>query len=144
MQASFDVTPRSGGRFHVTGRVAGTGRADLRGDAGADRERYRRADRPDFRAARADPADWPTLVDEAEQSDEETPDPPEPIENGIIDLGRLATDALFLAARSLSPQAGCRIRAGGRGRRSGRSPVRGAEGAEGGPEKPGTRKPKGK
>jgi len=24
-------------------------------------------------------------------------DPPEPIENGAIDLGRLATDALFLA-----------------------------------------------
>ena len=36
------------------------------------------------------------LVDEAEESDEEIPDPPEPIENGIIDLGRLATDALYL------------------------------------------------
>ena len=37
------------------------------------------------------------LVDEAEESDEEIPDPPEPIVDGIIDLGRLATDALFLA-----------------------------------------------
>jgi len=37
------------------------------------------------------------LVDEAEHSDGETPDPPEPIESGIIDLGRLATDALYLA-----------------------------------------------
>jgi uncharacterized metal-binding protein YceD (DUF177 family) len=37
------------------------------------------------------------LVDEAEHADGETPDPPEPIENGIIDLGRLATDALYLA-----------------------------------------------
>jgi uncharacterized metal-binding protein YceD (DUF177 family) len=37
------------------------------------------------------------LVDEAEQSEAEIPDPPEPIENGIIDLGRLATDALYLA-----------------------------------------------
>ena len=37
------------------------------------------------------------LVDEAEHGDGETPDPPEPIENGIIDLGRLATDALYLA-----------------------------------------------
>ena len=27
----------------------------------------------------------------------EVPDPPEPIINGLIDLGRLATDALFLA-----------------------------------------------
>src|ERR1700721_4772028 len=37
------------------------------------------------------------LVDDAAESDAEIPDPPEPIENGIIDLGRLATDALFLA-----------------------------------------------
>ena len=37
------------------------------------------------------------LVDEAVESDVEIPDPPEPIENGVIDLGRLATDALFLA-----------------------------------------------
>ncbi|SFM29500.1 Uncharacterized ACR, COG1399 [Bradyrhizobium sp. NFR13] len=35
-------------------------------------------------------------VDEDTESDEETPDPPEPIENGMIDLGKLATDALFL------------------------------------------------
>ena len=35
-------------------------------------------------------------VDEDTESDEETPDPPEPIENGLIDLGKLATDALFL------------------------------------------------
>ena len=37
------------------------------------------------------------LVDEAAESDTEIPDPPEPIINGAIDLGRLATDALFLA-----------------------------------------------
>jgi uncharacterized metal-binding protein YceD (DUF177 family) len=38
------------------------------------------------------------LVDEAAQSEqEEVPDPPEPIVNGVIDLGRLATDILFLA-----------------------------------------------
>jgi hypothetical protein len=36
------------------------------------------------------------LVDEAAESDDEIPDPPEPIERGIIDLGRVATDALFL------------------------------------------------
>jgi Large ribosomal RNA subunit accumulation protein YceD len=36
------------------------------------------------------------LVDEAAESDAEIPDPPEPIVNGVIDLGRLATDALFL------------------------------------------------
>ena len=35
-------------------------------------------------------------VDEDIESDKETPDPPEPIEHGLIDLGKLATDALFL------------------------------------------------
>jgi hypothetical protein len=37
------------------------------------------------------------LVDEAAESGAEIPDPPEPIINGMIDLGRLATDSLFLA-----------------------------------------------
>jgi hypothetical protein len=36
------------------------------------------------------------LVDDAAESDAEIPDPPEPIVGGLIDLGRLATDALFL------------------------------------------------
>ena len=34
--ASLDVTPMSGGRFHVGGPRAGADRADLRGDAGSD------------------------------------------------------------------------------------------------------------
>ncbi len=37
------------------------------------------------------------LVDDAAESDAEIPDPPEPIVDGVIDLGRLATDALLLA-----------------------------------------------
>ena len=37
------------------------------------------------------------LVDEAAEIGDEIPDPPEPIENGVIDFGRLATDVLFLA-----------------------------------------------
>lgn len=36
------------------------------------------------------------LADDKEDG-AERPDPPEPIQNGIIDLGRVATDALFLA-----------------------------------------------
>ncbi|UZE51861.1 YceD family protein [Rhodopseudomonas sp. P2A-2r] len=35
-------------------------------------------------------------VDEDIESDQETPDPPEPIDHGFIDIGRLATDALYL------------------------------------------------
>src|ERR1700754_4279239 len=37
------------------------------------------------------------LVEQTAESDEEIPDPPEPIVNGVIDLGRLATDALVFA-----------------------------------------------
>ena len=37
------------------------------------------------------------LVDENIESEDDTPDPPEPILNGFIDIGHLATDALFLA-----------------------------------------------
>jgi uncharacterized metal-binding protein YceD (DUF177 family) len=36
------------------------------------------------------------LVDDAAESEAEIPDPQEPIVGGTIDLGRLATDALFL------------------------------------------------
>jgi uncharacterized metal-binding protein YceD (DUF177 family) len=95
-QASLDVTPKSGGRFHVTGQVrARVGQTcvvtleDIESDI----------DEP-IDLIFAPPAQVPqmaALVDEAEQNDEETPDPLEPIENGMIDLGKVATDALYLA-----------------------------------------------
>jgi len=46
----------------------------------------------------APPEQIPDLADlvEAAETDVEIPDPPEPIVNGVIDLGRLATDALLL------------------------------------------------
>jgi uncharacterized metal-binding protein YceD (DUF177 family) len=37
------------------------------------------------------------FVDQAEDDEAEVPEPPEPIEGGVIDLGRLATDVLYLA-----------------------------------------------
>ena len=93
--ASLDVTPKGGGRFQVAGRV--------------------RARVGQTCVVTLDPiqndidvaidlmfAPWEhihelsDLVDEAAESDDEIPDPPEPIERGIIDLGRVATDALFL------------------------------------------------
>jgi uncharacterized metal-binding protein YceD (DUF177 family) len=95
-QASLDVTPKSGGRFHVTGQVrARVGQTcvvtleDIESDI----------DEP-IDLIFAPPEQVPqmaALVDEAEQNDEETPDPLEPIENGMIDLGKVATDALYLA-----------------------------------------------
>ena len=95
-QASFDVTPKSGGRFHVAGQVrARVGQTCVVTLEEIENDIDERID-----LTFAPPEQVPqmaALVDEAEESDEETPDPPEPIENGMIDLGRVATDALYLA-----------------------------------------------
>jgi uncharacterized metal-binding protein YceD (DUF177 family) len=95
-RASFDVTPKSGGRFHVAGHVwARIGQTCVVTLDPIENDIDELID-----LMFAPPEQVPqmaALVDVAEESDEETPDPPEPIENGTIDLGRLATDALYLA-----------------------------------------------
>jgi uncharacterized metal-binding protein YceD (DUF177 family) len=95
-RASFDVTPKSGGRFHVTGHV----RARIGQTCVVTLEEIENDIDEQVDLIFAPPEQVPqmaALVDEAEESDEETPDPPEPIENGTIDLGKVATDALYLA-----------------------------------------------
>ena len=95
-RASLDVTPERGGRVHVTGRVrARVGQTCVVTLDPIENE----IDEP-IDLIFAPPEQIPELsdlVDEAAESDSEIPDPPEPIINGVIDLGRLATDALFLA-----------------------------------------------
>ena len=96
VQASLDVTPVRGGRYRVTGQV----RARIGQTCVVTLEDMETDINEPIDLIFAPPDQIPemaALVDEAEESDEETPDPPEPIENGIIDLGRLATDALYLA-----------------------------------------------
>jgi uncharacterized metal-binding protein YceD (DUF177 family) len=96
VQASFDVTPERGGRFHVAGHV----RARIGQTCVVTLEEMETdIDEPiDLTFAPSEQIpEMSALVDEAGESDEETPDPPEPIENGMIDLGRVATDALYLA-----------------------------------------------
>ncbi|HTB01212.1 MAG TPA: DUF177 domain-containing protein [Bradyrhizobium sp.] len=93
--ASLDVTPRGRGRFHVGGRV----RARVGQTCVVTLEPIENDIDEEVDVIFAPPDQIPVLadlVDEALESDEAIPDPPEPIENGIIDLGRLATDALFL------------------------------------------------
>jgi hypothetical protein len=93
--ASLDVTPMSGGRFHVVGRA----RARIGQICVVTLEPIENDIDEPIDLIFAPPEQIPemsALVDEAEESDQETPDPPEPIDNGIIDLGRLATDALLL------------------------------------------------
>ena len=98
IQASFDVVPKSGGRVHVTGHVrARVGQTCVVTLDPMESEIDEEIDlifAPEAEARRL--AD---LIEEG-QDDQEPPevaDPPEAIVNGIIDLGRLATDALFLA-----------------------------------------------
>ena len=94
--ASLDVVPKSGGRFHVTGYVrARIGQTCVVTLDPIENE----IDEPiDLVFAPAEQIpNLSDLVDEAAESDTEIPDPPEPIIDGVIDLGRIATDALFLA-----------------------------------------------
>ena len=95
-QAQLVVTPNGGGRFHVGGRV----RAQVGQTCVITLEPiYNDIDEP-IDLVFAPPEQIPVLadlVDEAADSEVELPDPPEPIVNGLIDLGRVATDALFLA-----------------------------------------------
>ena len=94
--ASLDVTPKGGGRFHVAGRV----RARIGQTCVVTLDPIENDIDEEIDLIFAPPEQIPELadlVDEAAESDVEIPDPPEPIVNGVIDLGRLATDALFLA-----------------------------------------------
>jgi uncharacterized metal-binding protein YceD (DUF177 family) len=93
--ASLDVTPKGGGRFHVAGRV----RARVGQTCVVTLDPIENDIDEEVDLIFAPPEQIPelsALVDEAAESDDEIPDPPEPIVNGVIDLGRLATDALFL------------------------------------------------
>ena len=93
--ASLDVTPRSGGRFQVEGRV----RARIGQTCVVTLDPIENAIDEAIDLIFAPPEQIPELsdlIDDAAESSEAIPDPPEPIENGFIDLGRLATDALFL------------------------------------------------
>ena len=94
--ASLDVTPAGSGRFHVAGRV----RARIGQTCVVTLDPIENDIDEEVDLIFAPPEQIPELadlVDEAVEGDAEIPDPPEPIENGVIDLGRLATDALFLA-----------------------------------------------
>jgi hypothetical protein len=93
--ASLDVTPKGGGRFQVAGRV----RARIGQTCVVTLDPILNDIDEAIDLIFAPPEQIPELsdlVDEAAESDDDIPDPPEPIERGIIDLGRVATDALFL------------------------------------------------
>ena len=95
-QASFDVTLRQDSRVHVAGRVrARVGQTCV---VTLDPIETDIDEAIDLEFAPPDQIpELSDLVDAAEEGADEIPDPPEPISNGMIDLGRVATDALYLA-----------------------------------------------
>jgi len=94
--ASLEMRLKSGGRVHVTGQVrARVGQVCVVTLEPIENE----IDEP-IDVVFAPMEQIPQLsdlVDDAARSNEDISDPPEPIVDGVIDLGRLATDALFLA-----------------------------------------------
>ena len=92
--ATFDVTAGKDGRFYVTGRV----RARIEQTCVVTLDPIENDIDEPIDLVFAPPEQIPQLADLADdaEADGNETDPPEPIINGIIDLGRLATDALFL------------------------------------------------
>jgi len=94
--AAFDLRLKSGGRVHVTGQVrARVGQVCVVTLDPIENEIDEPIDLIFAPVEQISPLS--DLVDDAAESDQEIPDPAEPIIDGVIDLGRLATDALFLA-----------------------------------------------
>lgn len=94
-RAAFDIEPRRDGSYHVTGRV----QARIGQVCVVTLDPIENDIDEEIDVIFAPPEQIPQmsdLVDEAAEGDENTPDPPEPILGGFIDIGRLATDALFL------------------------------------------------
>jgi len=96
-EASFRITPKSGGRVHVSGtlraRIGQTCVVSLEGIENEVVEEINLMFAPAEEVRRLT-----DLIDEGLDSDTAPlADPPEAISNGIIDLGRVATDALCLA-----------------------------------------------
>jgi len=96
VKADLRLLPVKGGTVHVTGRV--TGRVTQTCVVTLDPVENDIDE--DVDAVFAPPSQIRELAasqDEDDgESDDERPDPPEPIEDGMIDIGKLATDALFL------------------------------------------------
>jgi uncharacterized metal-binding protein YceD (DUF177 family) len=94
VRAAFDLSHRSGGRVHVAGRVlAKVGQTCVVTLEPIESEIDEEVD---LIFAPIDEIASQIDVDD-DDSESAVAEPPEPIENGMIDLGRLATDVLYLA-----------------------------------------------
>jgi uncharacterized metal-binding protein YceD (DUF177 family) len=96
VRASFDLMPRSGGRVRVTGRVqARVGQNCVVTLDPVENDINEEVDL--IFAPMGHILELAEPTDDADEGPTDMTDAPEPIENGAIDLGRLATDVLYLA-----------------------------------------------
>lgn len=96
VRAAFDLKPRSGGQVHVTGRV----QARVGQNCVVTLEPLESDIDEEVDLIFAPVEQIPELAepgDDDGDSATDMTDAPEPIENGNIDLGRLASDVLYLA-----------------------------------------------
>ena len=96
VKAELRLLPVPGGTVHVTGRVIGK----VTQTCVVTLESVENEVDETVDVVFAPPSQIRELAETTEEDDgeseDERPDPPEPIENGAIDIGKLATDALFL------------------------------------------------
>jgi uncharacterized metal-binding protein YceD (DUF177 family) len=94
-RASFDLIRDGGGRVHVAGHLT----ARIGQTCVVTLDPIENAIDEDIDLVFAPADEVEQLIDDLDEAAEEgeIPEPPEPIINGMIDLGRLATDVLFLA-----------------------------------------------
>ena len=94
-RAAFDLKPRSGGQVHVAGRVqAKVGQTCVITLEPIENEIDEEVD---LIFAPAEEIAPQANADGDDDGASAVSDPPEPIEDGMIDLGRLAADVLYLA-----------------------------------------------
>ncbi len=95
VRAAFDLKPRSGGQVHVTGRV----QAQVGQNCVVTLEPLANEidEEVDLVFAPSEQIVVPDEPDDDDDSATDMTDAFEPIENGNIDLGRLASDMLYLA-----------------------------------------------
>ena len=104
-RASFDLALQSGGRVHVTGRIqARIGQTCV---VTLDPIENEIDEQVDLMFAPSEQlSEFIGVADDIPDSAAGTADPPEPIENSVIDLGRLAADMLYLAIDPYPRKAG--------------------------------------
>ncbi len=127
-RAAFDLTVKSDGKVHVTGRVV----ARVGQDCVVTLDPIENEIDEQVDLIFAPPEQIPQLadlVDDDSDDDVEMPDPPEPIINGQIQLGRIATDALFLGIDPYPRKEGAVFETEAEAEDSAESPIRSAEGA---------------